>query len=218
MKTKKKGTFLMTLGLVLMAAALGLAVWNMHSENSANESSAAALQQLVAEIPEAGVYEPSPSEPAGDQLVSPLEDEMEYPDYVLNPDMEMPEVNINGWNYIGVLDIPALGLSLPVMSTWSYPALNVSPCRFMGSAYTDDLIIAAHNYNCHFGQLKTLPEGSAVIFTDMDGNRFEYKSVLTETLQPTAVEEMCAEEWDLSLFTCTVGGQYRVTVRCERIE
>lgn len=33
-----------------------------------------------------------------------------------------------------------------------------------------------------------------------------------------AVEEMESGDWDLSLFTCTLGGSYRVTVRCERTE
>jgi len=39
-----------------------------------------------------------------------------------------------------------------------------------------------------------------------------------ETLQPTAVEEMCSGDWDLTLFTCTLGGKFRVTVRCDRVE
>lgn len=36
-------------------------------------------------------------------------------------------------------------------------------------------------------------------------------------LQPTAVEEMTSGEWPLSLFTCTIGGKLRVTVRCDLI-
>ena len=54
-------------------------------------------------------------------------------------------------------------------------------------------------------------------FTDAVGNRFEYRVVLTETLMPNDVEEMKSGEFDLSLFTCTVGGSYRVTVRCDRL-
>ena len=47
--------------------------------------------------------------------------EVEISDYLLNPNMEMPEVEIDGNDYIGTLSIPALELSLPVMSQWSYP-------------------------------------------------------------------------------------------------
>jgi len=41
---------------------------------------------------------------------------------------------------------------------------------------------------------------------------------LVETLMPTDIKEMTSGEFDLTLFTCTVGGQYRVTVRCDRVD
>ena len=80
------------------------------------------------------------------------------------------------------------------------------------------LVIAAHNYRSHFGNLKNFTGGEEIIFTDVDGNKFYYTVVLCEILQPTEVEEMKAEEWDLTLFTCTYGGGQRVTIRCERTD
>ncbi len=38
-----------------------------------------------------------------------------------------------------------------------------------------------------------------------------------ETLAPTAVEEMKSKDWDLTLFSCTIDGGARVTVRCRQI-
>ena len=38
-----------------------------------------------------------------------------------------------------------------------------------------------------------------------------------ETLDADAVDYMSAGDWDLTLFTCTYGGQSRVTIRCEEI-
>ena len=141
-------------------------------------------------------------------------DEQVIPDYQLNPDMEMPKVKIQGNDYIGTLDIPALGLSLPVMGEWSYPKLKVAPCRYSGSAYQGEFVIAAHNYSRHFGRLNQLQAGDQVNFTDIDGNTFEYEAVEIQELEPTAIEEMTDSGWDLSLFTCTLGGQTRLTVRC----
>lgn len=69
---------------------------------------------------------------------------------------EMTEVEIDGYYYIGYISIPALGMELPVMSDWSYPQLNISPCRYAGSTKTDDLVIAGHNYTRHFGGIKNL--------------------------------------------------------------
>lgn len=49
---------------------------------------------------------------------------------------------------------------------------------------------------------------------DIDGNVFSYEVVSLETLSTYDVENMTDGDWDLTLFTCTVGGQFRVTVRC----
>ena len=155
--------------------------------------------------------------PIEDTTEDSAEADLVYPDYVLNPNMDMPAVEVDGHDYIGVLEIPALELELPVMSTWSYPNLKIAPCRYTGSAYLDDMVIAAHNYSQHFGRLKELSGGETVIFTDADGNVFTYEVALVETLMPTDIEEMESGEWDLTLFTCTIGGSSRVTVRCEQI-
>ena len=60
--------------------------------------------------------------------------------------------------------------------------------------------------------------GDELSFTDADGNVFYYTVDEIETLSPFATEEMTSSGWDLTLFTCTVGGASRVTVRCEKVE
>ena len=117
-----------------------------------------------------------------------------------------------------MLSIPALELELPVVSAWSDDGLKLAPCRYSGTAYLDNLVIAGHNYASHFGRLASLTQGDEVRFTDGDGNLFLYTVAARDTLPGTAVEEMEAGEWDLTLFTCTMDGQSRVTIRCERVE
>lgn len=136
------------------------------------------------------------------------------PVYVRNPDMEMPILQINGNSYIGVLDIPSKGLSLPVMSEWSYPRLRIAPCRYSGSVYSGDIVIAGHNYARHFGPIRSMKPGDAVVFTDGDGNVFNYEVAEVEILNGAAVEAMQAGDWDLTLFTCTYGGRSRCALRC----
>ncbi len=132
-------------------------------------------------------------------------------------DAVMPVVVIDDYEYIGTLCVPDYGLCLPVMSEWSYPGLKLAPGRYAGSVWNDDLVICGHNYERHFGNLRYLKEGDIVTFTDVPGNEFIYEVALVQTLKPTAVDEMTAGEWDLTMFTCTVGGRARVAVRCERI-
>lgn len=205
----KKGLPLIATGLLLVVAALFLTVFNLYEEQKAAQLSMAVLRELPEEMRNHLPIEDTTEDSAEADLV--------YPDYVLNPNMDMPAVEVDGHDYIGVLEIPALELELPVMSTWSYPNLKIAPCRYTGSAYLDDMVIAAHNYSQHFGRLKELSGGETVIFTDADGNVFTYEVALVETLMPTDIEEMESGEWDLTLFTCTIGGSYRVTVRCDRI-
>ena len=38
----------------------------------------------------------------------------------------MPEMEINGYRYIGFLSIPDLKLELPIMSTWNYRKLKIA--------------------------------------------------------------------------------------------
>lgn len=188
-------------GLPLMAAALFLTGFNLWDESRARR----AAERIEARMPRA----------AEDSPISADAGEVEIPDYLLNPNMEMPEVEIGGNDYIGTLSIPALGLSLPVMSQWSYPKLRIAPCRYAGSAYQGNLILSAHNYSSHFGQIGTLQAGDRVTFTDVDGNVFLYSVAEIQILQPGDVEEMLSGGWALTLFTCTLGGRTRVTVRCE---
>lgn len=198
MSNKRKSSVLMTIGLLLLAAALVLTAYNLWNQHRAEKSAKAALQQLLTTMEK----ELDPSE---------------IPDYVFNPRMEMPVTEIDGEDYIGVLEIPALEVKLPVISWWNYDRLRIAPSRYAGSVYMDNMVIAAHNYDSHFGRIQSLRPGDIVTFTDMDGNPFHYSVTAVEVLESTAIEEMTAGEYDLTLFTCTFGGVSRVTVRCDRM-
>ena len=217
----KRSSGLILLGLILIVSAFGLTLWNMYDENRAQASTDVIMAQLQDRIPDYHRSELTiPAETRNDDTTG-LNDpavlqpeEQVIPDYQLDPQREMTAKTVNGKPYIGVLSIPVLGLELPVIQTWSYANLRAAPCRYEGSVYTGNLVIAAHNYISHFGNLKRLQPGDPVIFTDMEGNKFHYEVALLETLEATAVEEMTFGDWDLSLFTCTIGGKLRVTVRC----
>ena len=203
----KRNKIFTGIGLLLLAAALFLTAFNIVSDARAGKTAYTVLDQLAPETESPEISQPTPTPK-----------ETVIPDYILNPEMAMPEEEVDGQKYIGVLRIPTLSLELPVISEWSYPSLQIAPCRYAGSAYLNNMVIAAHNYYSHFGYLKDLSQGDEVTFTDIDGNVFKYKVVEIETLSPFATEEMTSGDWALTLFTCTVGGQSRVTVRCELAE
>lgn len=187
------GAVLMTVGLILIIAASCFMAYNIWDERRAARV----------------------TEDVADWLYDAIPDTLELD---AKPDSgEMPEFELDSSKYIALLEVPTLGLVLPVMSEWSYPNLRISPCRYSGSAYTNDLVIAAHNYKSHFGGLRNLKAGDKVILTDMDGNMFTYSVAETETVVPTEIDKMKTGDWDLTMFTCNYSGRARVAVRC-RIE
>ena len=203
----KFGVFCMILGAALVLGALGLTVYNQQEATQAEQISAAVLPELMEKIRE------EQSETVTEPPTQQIPESLRTPE-----DVEMSEMVIDGQRYIGFLTVPGLELELPVMSDWSYPQLRKAPCRYYGTALGGDLVLMAHNYARHFGSISQLKEGDPVYFTDADGNVHCYAVAVVDVLAPTAVEEMTAGEFDLTLFTCTYGGKSRVTVFCDRVE
>lgn len=215
MKSKRKvlANSVICIGLLFIAAALSLAAYNVHGEMRAKDSVKEVLEILKPEIPNYDDETVSEISSQSDTEYSPQEDE-QLPLYILNPEIEMPVITVNTIEYIGILNIPSLNLELPVIGDWSYDNLKAAPCCYSGSAYNGNFVILAHNYMEHFGSLQDISEGDKVVFTDVEGNTFNYKVDFVEVLQPTDVDEMISDDYDLTLFTCNFSGQARVTVRC----
>ena len=203
---RKRGRGLILAGLLLLAAALALVLYNLWDAWRAERSVAQALGALRQETA-LSQEEPSGEAPAGEQ--SPQKDSQEQP---------MATVEAEGREYLGELRFPTLDLTLPVLSQCSEENLKTAPCRYQGSLSGGDLIVAGHNYQSHFGRLDQLSPGDPVTFTAPDGETCAFEVTETQELPGTALEEMEAGEWDLTLFTCTLDGRGRITLRCQRTE
>lgn len=199
---KKSGITVVTLGVVLIVSALLLFIYNRYESDMAGqvaESLMSDLESRMEELQTEPVTESTePSEPALDS--------------------DMPVVSINGYSFVGYVEIPVLELKLPVMSEWDYNLLQISPCRQHGSYETDDLVIAAHNYRTQFGRLNKLSVGDYVIFTDVEGVINNYSVAKVTTVDPNDVDAVLNSEFDLVLYTCTLSGKTRVAVFCSRSE
>ena len=131
-------------------------------------------------------------------------------------DKNAPIITVDGDAFCGKVIIEKLSVELPVYDEWNYTRLKSAPCRYKGSIDTNDIIIAAHNYKSHFGSLNKLIIGDEVEFIDAYGKSHLYEVCEITTLDGSAVSDMQSGGWDFTLFTCTKGGEQRVTVRCER--
>lgn len=192
----RKGKILSVLGLLFLLMAAGLALYNVIVSEKAGEVSEEAVRVLEENITNGMFFND------------------ESPFFQTYTEMEMPRIELNGDYYVGVLEIPTLGLKLPIGDEWNENLLTKSPCRYRGSVYEKDMIIAGHNYRSHFLYLRDIDISSQVFFTDVDGNLFEYQVIGIENVHGNDVEMMTQGEWDLTLFTCNYDGSKRFTVRC----
>ena len=185
---KKSGVILISLGAVLILAALLLFLYNRSEDRRAGQEAESLLEDVRSTM--AANADPEPQEELAEEIT---------------------------YDYAGVITIPDLSLELPVIDQWNYARLKVAPCRQSGAAADGDLVIAAHNYKSHFGYLDRLEPGASVIFTDMEGTVYRYAVEEIRQLAPEDAEDVSSvfsSEYPLVLYTCTPGGKARVAVFC----
>ena len=199
------GVICVFLGVVCILSSVGFVVYNRWEDQNAEGIAKDLLEDVQSIMDEKQPEQPLPA------------DTVNLPDDPEKIPTEMATVKVDGYDCIGVLSVPVLDLELPVLTDWSYAKLKKAPCHYYGTYYEKDFVIAAHNYQSHFGKLSELQPKDLILFTDVSGTVYCYEVVLLETLPGNATEEMIASGFDLSLYTCTPGGASRVTVRCNII-
>ena len=199
----KFGWIIMMAGLLCMAAALAVFLHNRFESQHAQTESA----KIVAELSE--------------QISAESEAQSEtFP--TDNPDRSMPELTVQDARYAGILAIPELDLELPVLASFDYDSLQVTPCLYSGTIYRKNMVIGAHNYDAHFGRISDLRIGSEVNFTDVENNTYHCEVVSLEMLKPNQndilTEKQHENDWEITLFTCNYSGTERITVRCKIVK
>jgi len=203
-ETKKKrnirGIALMGMGLMLLLSAGLLVYFRQAEEQKAEEWSLNMVEALQNQIP------------MQDEDINHGSVENLLHTFALNDELTL---KVEDAEFVGIIEIPAIGLTLPIQASMSDAKLKLSPCRYRGSLTKNNLIVAGHNFPNQFGYFYRLRHGDDVLFTDVDGNVYTYQVTGVETLKSTDVDEMEYGNWDLTLFTCTTGGVDRVTIRCQ---
>lgn len=189
---KKIANVLIILGAVLMFAAFSILIFNYYQSYKAFKNAENVLVHLESQITENRQSSES------------------------NKSTEQQEIVIDGNKYIGYLSLPKFELELPVMDYWSYKKLRTAPCRYYGSVEDNNFVIMAHNYSRHFGKISKLKSDDVIVFTDLNGKATEYIVVAQDILDPYSVTEFQKGDYDLTLFTCTYGGQNRVAIYCDK--
>lgn len=195
MKRKNRGILLIVTGLLLSFSAAAMFGAYEYQAEIAGDNAELLLTNLRVELQRDAV----------EQHIETIREEVVG---------EMPKATLNGYALIGELDIPTIGLELPVLDNWSYDLLQIAPCRYSGSIEGQNLILLGHNYKRHFAPLKKLVSGDEVLFSAIDGTIYTFEVREIEILKKTQLEELTSSDYDLTLFTCTNGGYSRHVIRC----
>ena len=197
MKSKKLSIILKVMGVILVIGATGLTFYNITTDYLSGKQAEKILEKINIEL------DNKSNEPITD-------------DYDVNDDM--PTIDINGKEYIGIINIPSININLPVMKEYSDANIKIAPALYKGTIYKNNAIIAAHNYSSQFKRIQNLKIDDIVTFEDVNGHIFNYKVIKKDRLFKNDIDLMTSGEWDLTLFTCiTISGNYRATIRLKLV-
>ena len=202
MRKRTRGLLLLVLGAALLLGAAAMYLTQLHRDKLAGETSAALVRVLQSgQCTVRTEPVPTPTEAGEEPAEAPSAAE------------EPVAFTSGGYGLLGVLRIEALSVELPVLSTWSYPLLNIAPCRYSGSLTTGDLVVMGHNYDSHFRPLWHAEAGMQVELTDAAGYVHRFTVAEIETVAGSDGDTL-SSAYPLSIFTCTADSRHRMVLRC----
>ncbi|MBR3153315.1 MAG: sortase [Clostridia bacterium] len=136
--------------------------------------------------------------------------------------MNNVEVSEDGTEYykIGIVNIPEINLSYPILSQCTDELLKISPCKFWGPDPNEvgNFCVVAHNYrnNKFFSKVPELSNGSEIEIVDTTGRKVKY--IVYDKFVVSDEENECTSQRtngkrEVTLITCTNDSRNRVIVK-----
>ena len=188
---KRKLSPVLILGLVLVVAALGIGGFfgvRMYLGNQKSQAVTTRLEQLLPErtkgVP--GTYS----------------------------NTAMPVLEIDGTDYVALLQVPDFGVTVPVSDAWDQKNLYATPSRFSGSVYDGTLVIGGGNDLQTFSFCNKIDVGATVLITDMTGAEFIYTVATVDRARHAQPQWLSQQAFDLTLFCQDAYSMEYIAVRC----
>ncbi|MBR3133182.1 MAG: sortase [Clostridia bacterium] len=131
-------------------------------------------------------------------------------------------VSEDGTEYykIGIVNIPDINLSYPILSECTDELLKISPCKFWGPDPNEvgNFCVIAHNYrnNKFFSKVPELSNGSIIEIVDTTGRKVKYevydKFVVSDE-ETECTSQRTNGKREVTLITCTNDSRNRVIVK-----
>ncbi len=126
----------------------------------------------------------------------------------------MPVLDIDGTDYVAILEIPAFGIRLPVSDDWRDKDLYCAPSRFGGSVYDHSLVIGGGDYSRQFDFCDKIELETLVMVTDLTGAQFPYSVSRVDRAEQAETQWLVSSDFDLTLFCRDSYSMEYIAVRC----
>lgn len=130
------------------------------------------------------------------------------------PHSNMPVLEIDNTDYVAMLQIPSLNITLPVADEWNRNALLDAPARFYGSCYDHSLVIGGADNAHQFSFCDKIDNGTVIIVTDMTGTQFSYTVSRVDRSKNAESNWLVGTDYDLTIFCRDALSMEYVAVRC----
>ena len=188
---KRKGRLPLIFGSVLILAGLCLFLIFQLSSCRGDRQSRSVLAKINALLPERTVGVPE-----------------------LSADPGMPVLEIDGTDYVALVEIPAYDIALPVADQWDSQSLTTGPVRFHGSAWDNSLVIGGADRVGQFSFCSEIDTGAVVTVTDMTGAQFSYRVTRVDRSDSAPAQWLIRDDSDLTLYCRDSNSMAYIAVRC----
>lgn len=190
MKSKKSSIIMIIAGAFAVVFAAGAFVYNDVAEERRYDNAVSAVGEIMESIPE--IEERVPTE-RGNNM--------------------MPSLEIDGENYVAVLEFPAYRFTMPVVATWHSSYIDSVPCRYKGSVYDNTLVIGGSDTEGQFDFAEELEVGDFLYLTDMSGGQYRFAVEAINHANEIS-EDKFKTEYDMTIFVKSSGNSEYLLIRC----
>ena len=189
---KKQLNIPLLLGIVLILISLGFLVFSLIKNHVDDENAQNVADQIRSLLP--------PITPGS------MED---------RSDNSMPVLQLNGQDYLALLEVPSQNVCLPVAAGWDVNALSALPRHYFGSAYNNTLIIGGSDRAGQFDFCPKIDIGEAVTVTDMTGSRYTYRVTKIQRASSVDAARLTQGNPGLTLFAKDSSTFDYIILRCQ---
>lgn len=188
---KKRPNLLFLLGFILILASLALLLFSRFYAGHAKSGAENLTNQIESLLP--------PRTPG-------------VPEEYTNPDM--PVLQVEGQDFVALVDFPAYGVTLPVGSVWKAQTIYSYPCRFSGSVYSDTLVIGGMDQPGQFDFFTRMDQGDKICVTDMIGREFSFIVDRIDRSGSAEADRLDTDAYALEIFVRDAYSMDYIILRC----